>query len=164
MSPEGKEITEKRGVVFIIFKDNKIQLEERIEPGRKFSGFTIIPGGGIESGEKPITTLCREVIEEYGVLPLKFKEIGKIVSTEVNGLLNTRYVYLVTEWLGILGNPENKNRHLESEVGEARTICKHEIPQQVLDLLDSELLTSTEPLRGLKKFHFGGFLNGDGFL
>lgn len=139
MSPEKKEITEKKGVIFIILNNGKIQLEKRVKLGDQFFGHTIIPGGGIKQDESQQTALCREVIEEYGALPLRFKKIGEIVSSEEGGLINTRHVYLITKWLGVLGNPEKKNPHLEVDFVTAKSICRHPVSQQVLNLLDEEL-------------------------
>ncbi len=139
MSPERVETTGKKGIIFILLDHNVIQLEERTKLGDKFFGYTIIPGGGIKQNETPETALCREVIEEYGVLPLKFKKLGEISSYEENDRLNTRYVYLVTKWLGVLGNPEKKSQHIEVDLDIAKNICKHPISQQVLTLLKKDL-------------------------
>lgn len=136
---ERKEITEKHGVIFILYNKNKIQLEKRTQPDSTFYGYVIIPGGGIESGESPDEALNREVGEEYGVKVLVGESLGIIKAVDSDGIPNIRHVFLVSKWEGNLSNPELKNEHLEANIKQARELCKHPIFQKILDLLESRL-------------------------
>lgn len=133
-----KEIKEKHGVIFALVRNGLMCLERRLEPETKFFGFTIIPGGGIESGEAPVDALEREIEEEFAVRIKTYKKLGVVDSME-KGTLNLRHVFLVTDWEGELSNPEKRNEHLNATIEEARTLCAHPISQKVLDLVEEGL-------------------------
>ena len=54
------------GVYAIIIRDSSILLTEKGKGGC-YEGLFDLPGGGIEFGETPQETLCREVLEEVGM-------------------------------------------------------------------------------------------------
>jgi len=128
-----------QGVVFAIVKDGFIQLEKRLKVGSALYGYYIVPGGKMDPGEKEKRALVREVEEEYNVIVSKCKKLG-VIESEVIGGVSTRHIYMVTNWLGELKNPEAMNEHCEATLTEARKLCKHPITQQILDLVEAELL------------------------
>lgn len=138
MTERGETIA-KHGVIFVIFDGKNIQLEKRIEKNKKYYGYVLIPGGGVEQGESPQSALIREVREEYEAMFIQAKELGAIETVEEDGQLNYRHVFLVDEWKGRLLNPEHKNIHLKATLEEARELCKHPVSQLVLDMVEKEL-------------------------
>jgi 8-oxo-dGTP pyrophosphatase MutT (NUDIX family) len=138
---ERKETLEKYGVIFVLYCDGQIQLEERIEKDKRLFGFTIVPGGGIENGESEVTALKREVREEYGVEINVFKKLGVVTYQHTENVINHGNVYFVTDWVGKLDNPEGRNKHLQATLLEARSLCKIPATQEILDLVEKELPT-----------------------
>ncbi len=55
-----------------------------------------IPAGGIEPGEDPVTTVCREMQEETGYLPRKVERLGGFYSTP-GYCTEYLYLYLATD-------------------------------------------------------------------
>lgn len=53
------------GVIFVLFKDNKILLQQRDKNCKKFPFKWCIPGGGREENESYEKTLLREIKEEF---------------------------------------------------------------------------------------------------
>ncbi len=141
--PERKWFPEKHGVVFALWDGKTIQLEERLAPGN-FQGFNIIPGGGVESWETLEEALSREVGEEYGVKVLSSKKLGTVPTTESDGTLDIRHVFLITSWEGELSNPEGKNKHIEASLGEAFGQCKHPLSQIFLQMIEREVLSGQD--------------------
>lgn len=72
-----------------------------------------IIGGHVEPGEKPENALVREILEELGVRPVRFRLLDSLVELSARGVLPVvHYVYSITEWEG--GNPRNAcNEHTE---------------------------------------------------
>ena len=135
-------MTVKHVVIFALYDGQRINLEERIEPGHRFTGYTIIPGGVIKQDESDEEALRREVREEYGIEVVEFKRLG-VVTDKVSELaVNNGNVYLVSKWNGDLSNPEKKNRHIQATLSEARVLCNHPVSQKVLDLIDEAFLQS----------------------
>jgi len=138
MFVEREILPEKHGVVFALWDGKHIQLEKRL--AGNFEGFVIIPGGGVEEGESPDTAEFREIYEEYRVLLKRSTYLGSYTEEGPN-LINTRYVFLVTEWGGKLSNPENKNEHIEATLDEAFKICKNPLTQIFLNMVQKEILS-----------------------
>ena len=57
-----------------------------------------IPAGGIDPGEDPVTTVCREMQEETGYLPRKVERLGGFYSTP-GYCTEYLYLYLATDLL-----------------------------------------------------------------
>ncbi len=55
-----------------------------------------IPAGGIDPGEDPVTTVCREMQEETGYLPRKVERLGGFYSTP-GYCTEYLYLYLATD-------------------------------------------------------------------
>lgn len=136
---ERKGLTEKHGVIFVIYDGQKIQLEKRVNKNDKYYGYITIPGGMVEQGEAPQNALVREIREEYGATFVNAKELGGVESIEGDGQPNFRHVFLVDGWSGRLSNPEHENIHIKATIEQARKICKHPVTQRALDLVEAEL-------------------------
>jgi ADP-ribose pyrophosphatase YjhB (NUDIX family) len=136
---ENKEIPERHGVIFVVFKRKKLQLEKRVEPNKSYFGHVIVPGEKIESSETVKDALKRGFREEFGARIRTFRKLGIIYTKESDGTLNIRHVYKVTGWRDRLGNPEGRNIRLEASFPVARLICQHPITQRILDLVEEDL-------------------------
>lgn len=136
---ERKETVQKCVVIFALYDGQRINLEQRIEPGRKLTGYTIIPGGEIGLNETEEEALSREVFEEYGVEVVKFKKLGVVTDEISKSVVNNGNVYLVSKWKGELSNPEAKNGHIQATLSEARVLCNHPMSQRILDLVDQAI-------------------------
>lgn len=74
---------------------------KRIAPGH----WDII-GGHVEPGEAPEDALVREIFEELGVRPIRFRLLDSFVEPSDGGALPAvHHVYSITEWEG--GSPRN---------------------------------------------------------
>ena len=63
-------------------------------------------GGRVEAGESPDEALVREVLEEVGVTPTKFRLIATIRERQPNLYGDAlHHIYAVTQWRG--GEPAN---------------------------------------------------------
>jgi len=140
---ETEEFPEKHGVIFALFDGEKIFLEKRIERSDRLFGYTIVPGGGLEKGETVEEALIREVVEEFGVRPIKYIKLGDVFNSDI-GVLNVGHVYIVTEWKGEIDNPEGRNEHLTETLAEARNLCAHPVTQRIVDWACDFI--ETEPL------------------
>ncbi len=130
---------ENHWVICAFVKNGKIQLEERTELDKPMFGHVIVPGGTVESRETIEEACMRESEEEYGVRPVEYRKIGIVFNTSSKGTLDFRHVFLITDWSGELTNKENRNKHLSATLSEAKTVCKHPVTQEILDLIDKEL-------------------------
>jgi len=122
------------GVVFAIIDDGNILLEERIDINAPFSGYTIVPGGGIEEGEEPERAVIRELDEECGVSPKNLVYLG------VFGVSILRYVFVVEGFRGQVVNRESeKAKHIWATMEEARELCEHAITKEILEIVEEHL-------------------------
>lgn len=84
-------------VIFILIRDKKILVEKR--PVEGFSNHQyLIPGGAINNSESMEEALKREMMEELGVMPIKFE---LLTQEEIPGLYdNILRPFVVSEWQG----------------------------------------------------------------
>ena len=94
--PDGRETTREIvehsdcvAVVVIDADDNVLLVEQFREPVEKT--LLEIPAGGIDPGEDPVTTVCRELREETGYLPRKVERLGGFYSAPG---YSSEYLYL----------------------------------------------------------------------
>ncbi|MGO7955909.1 NUDIX hydrolase [Rhizobium leguminosarum] len=59
-----------------------------------------LPGGHIEEGEDAETAMCRELMEEIGVMPELWQFTGRFVSEDPPETSVTFHVYHVDKWRG----------------------------------------------------------------
>ena len=65
-----------------------------------------IIGGHVEPGENPEDALVREILEELGVRPIRFRLLDSLVGPSDGSALPTvHHVYSITAWEG--GSPRN---------------------------------------------------------
>jgi len=89
--------TNSRVVLFALIKDNAVLVEKR-----PVKGFTklqyLIPGGTINAGESLEDALKREMMEELGLIPLKFE---LLTNEDIVGLFNNLLKpFIVRKWQG----------------------------------------------------------------
>jgi len=94
--PDGRETTREIvehsdcvAIIAIDADDNVLLVEQFRKPVEKT--LLEIPAGGIDSGEDPVATVCRELREETGYLPRKVERLGGFYSAPG---YSTEYLYL----------------------------------------------------------------------
>ena len=92
-----REIVEHSDCVAIIAidaDDNVLLVEQFRKPVEKT--LLEVPAGGIDPGEEPMTTVCREMREETGYLPRKVEKLGGFYSAP-GYCSEYLYLYLATD-------------------------------------------------------------------
>lgn len=99
------KIAETVGAI-LLSSDGRVLLGLRSPKKKTWPGYWDIIGGHVEDGESLDDALVREVQEEVGVTPLRFKLVAtfKERQPETHGEA-LHHVYVVTTWKG--GNPAN---------------------------------------------------------
>ena len=94
--PDGRETTREIveysdcvAIIAIDADDNVLLVKQFRKPVEKV--LLEIPAGGIDPGEDPVTTVCRELREETGYLPRKVKRLGGFYSAPG---YSSEYLYL----------------------------------------------------------------------
>ena len=94
--PDGRETTREIveysdcvAIIAIDADDNVLLVEQFRKPVEKV--LLEIPAGGIDPGEDPVATVCRELREETGCLPRKVERLGGFYSAPG---YSTEYLYL----------------------------------------------------------------------
>lgn len=116
-----KRVPDRQGVIFLIYNNGKVLLEERISTNKAYYGYTIIPGGKFEQGVdlSHEDALKREVLEECGVTINDFVLLDRYLQTTITNHLYDVSAFLVTNYNGEITNPEGKARHLWVDIAEA---------------------------------------------
>ena len=99
----------KEAVVFILWKDRKFLLEERVNPEKSYFGYMKVPGGKVEEGEAPQAALTREIKEELGVKADSFVLLDSYENVTTLGVHFLVHVYFVTRFGGEVKNREPYN-------------------------------------------------------
>lgn len=91
--------TQSKVVLFALIKDNKILVEKR--PVKGFNKpLYLIPGGAINEMESLHDALQREMMEELGIVPIKFK---LLTGQEIIGVFDNKLTpFVVSKWQGEL--------------------------------------------------------------
>lgn len=93
--------------VAVIIVQDKVLLAQRPKHLHK-GGYWEFPGGKVEAGEKVEDALVREIEEELGIVPIKFKPLIEVSYDypEKNVLLD---VWLVSDYFNV---PEGREQQL----------------------------------------------------
>jgi 8-oxo-dGTP pyrophosphatase MutT (NUDIX family) len=117
---------EKEGVIFLIYKNGKVLLEDRKRPDKPYFGYKIIPGGKVEK-----ETDCgfddaaeREALEECGIKVTKMVHLDTFLHMTISNHLYNTATYLITEFEGEVINPEDKSDHIWVDLDEASKLLE----------------------------------------
>lgn len=112
---------DKEGVYFIVYNNGQVLLEERLQPEKAYYGYTIIPGGRVESEneENHLTAVKREVKEECGVIPTNIIKLDDFFTITLSKHFFHTSAYLITEYDGGVRNVEGKSRHVWVDIDKA---------------------------------------------
>jgi 8-oxo-dGTP pyrophosphatase MutT (NUDIX family) len=112
---------EKEGVIFLIYKDGKVLLEERINPDKAYFGYTLIPGGKFDKGKDRNydDAVRREVREECGVVITEMHLLDSFMQTSITNHLYRISSYLILGVDGEITNVEGNSKHIWVELNEA---------------------------------------------
>ena len=98
--------------MFVLYKDGKFLLEERINPKKSYYGYTKVPAGKVEDGESHQAALAREIKEELGVKALEIVLLDSFENVTNIGVHHLVHAYLVQRFEGEVENREPKNSNL----------------------------------------------------
>ena len=127
---------QKEAVIFLVYDKNKnsVWLEERLKPNSGYFGYTIIPGGGVESYDTSTeVTVYREAKEELNINVTHLVYLGSAIDASFSGDgIKKNHMYLVDEFEGkvVCQEPE-KARIFEVPISEA---------EQYLEIASSQLV------------------------
>ncbi len=93
-------------VMFLIHKDGKFLVEERIRENSSHRGFFIIPAGHVDEGETPEQTVLREPNEEHGITPTDYVLLDTFENMSLGGDFLLVHAYLITNYVGEVTNKE----------------------------------------------------------
>ena len=98
----------------LIINGDKLLLGKRQSDRNWYPSTWDLIGGRCESNETPEQALSRELQEEIGVIPIKYKYIGTLHDLVRDASSEYEYrMYLVTEWKG---TPKNLQTNEHSEI------------------------------------------------
>lgn len=126
-SPERREQGrwEKEIVIFCVYKDGMVLLEERPEDDPGYEGYIIFPGGKCEEGESVEQVLIREMSEELGSRPLSWVHLDTFENITLNGNHYLNHACLVLEFEGEIQNKEpHKGKQRWVPIEEAGDLLK----------------------------------------
>jgi 8-oxo-dGTP diphosphatase len=121
------------GIGALIFDENRSIL--LVERGREpLKGLWSLPGGGLETGETLLQGVCREVLEETGLIvqPLHMVEVFERIMLDPEG--RTEYHYVLVDYIcHIIGGTLLAG----DDVASARWFNEHEL--ETLELTEGSL-------------------------
>ena len=121
-----KRIPEREGVLFLIHKDGKVLLEERLRPDKAYYGYTIIPGGKAnrEIKEDHVSAAKREIEEECGISVKDLVLLDTFRNVTISNTLYNVSAYFIDGFEGEVRNVEGKSRHVWVDIKEAsKEVC-----------------------------------------
>ncbi len=140
LKPQGEN------VIFLVYdsKTGCVWLEERLKPDSGYFGYTIIPGGKIESSDKTADyALIREVHEEMGIKVVTFSPLDIFVEPSLSkGNLMINHAYLVSNFEGEVYDKEEsegKNRLFAVPLGEAKNHLEIASSRYIIELAKGKL-------------------------
>lgn len=110
---------ERKGVIFLIYKDGKVLLEHRTTPDKAYFGYEIIPGGKVEQTDiSAVKAAEREAFEECGIVVKKMAHLDTFLHVTISNHLYQTAAFLITEFEGELKNNEGKSEHIWVDINE----------------------------------------------
>ena len=91
-------------VAALIIQSQMILLGQRSAGRAFYPGVWDVFGGHVETGEQHQQTLIRELQEELGITPTKWRFLETINASLPSSDELTLYLYLVTQWTGTPAN------------------------------------------------------------
>ena len=91
-------------VAALIIQSQMILLGQRSAGRAFYPGVWDVFGGHVETGEQHQQTLVRELQEELGITPTKWRFLETINASLPSSDELTLYLYLVTQWTGTPAN------------------------------------------------------------
>ena len=91
-------------VAALIIQSQMILLGQRSAGRAFYPGVWDVFGGHVETGEQHQQTLIRELQEELGITPAKWRFLETINASLPSSDELTLYLYLVTQWTGTPAN------------------------------------------------------------
>jgi 8-oxo-dGTP pyrophosphatase MutT (NUDIX family) len=147
MTSEFRErlMPDKEGVFFLVYNNGQVLLEERLQPEKAYYGYTIIPGGKVETdkGEDHLVAVKREIEEECGVTATNIFKLDDFLNITLSNNFYHTSAYLITEYDGEVRNVEGKSRHVWVDIDKA---------SELLPFVDSRylILLARLHLNGIK--------------
>lgn len=132
---------ERRGTIFLIYKDGKVLVENRVHPQKDYFGYFIIPGGKVNFGESFEQGVTREIGEECGIIPKELIHLDSFLHVSMSNHLYETAVYLILDYSGEVVNKEGKAEHVWLTLDEARQRLPFSDSRYVLILAKNELRT-----------------------
>lgn len=124
MSKEFGEIRspERKGVMFLIYKDGKFLIENRTNPDKTYYGYSIIPGGKVDKdgGETFEDAVSRELLEECGITNVKMILLDTFLHVTMSNQLYRTSACLITEFEGEVENKEGKSEQVWVDIDKAQ--------------------------------------------
>lgn len=143
MSSEQREKLQPQGeaVIFLIYKDGSVYLEERTKIGSGYYGYNIIPGGKVElSDGGPSVAMIREVEEEMGVVVTSYKCLDSFVEMSLSGNFRLNHAFLIDGFDGEVINREpEKGRLFQVPLDQAKDNLELVSSRYIIDLARREL-------------------------
>lgn len=122
-------------MIFLLYRNGRFLVEDRLKRGHGSFGHTLIPGGKIEKGETPEEAMRREIREETGVIPTEFVELDTFENVTLNFNYRVFHAYLVTQFDGEVENIEpEKGRFCWVSIPEAWDILRMASSRYILCL------------------------------
>lgn len=106
----------------IILKRNRVLLVQRARPPLK--GYWSLPGGVLETGERLEEGVCREVLEETGLVvkPLRVVEVFERIMRDASGRVEYHYVLI-----DYLCRVDGGMLHAQSDVSHAEWVSRSKL-------------------------------------
>ena len=139
---------EHEGVMFLIYRNGRFLLEERIRPDSAHLGYTIIPGGTVEEGESHEQAFIRELEEEYGIKPVSYHSLGTFENVSLGGKHFLITAYLILNFEGELTNREPEKCRLRWVSLEKAESTLPLVSSKFVLLKGRQVLNEQEPSRG----------------
>lgn len=107
------------GVIFLIYNDGKVLLEKRTTLGKGYYGYTIIPGGKVETGETFDQAARREIWEECGIDVVEMYPLDRFLHFTPSKHLYDTTAFIVMDYNNDPINIEGKSDHVWVDINKA---------------------------------------------